>query len=111
MYEIQFAATTSADWAVAIEIIDADTNQPMDLSGATFELEVGSSCDGHYLSASTADSTIISPQTGVVQWTFPATTMDGLSYGRTHRVGLTMTTDGGTTQVFVGTLSLIDGVV
>ena len=113
MYEVQFLATSSADWAQAIELIDADTNLPLaDIDDATFELSVDrqNGC-GSVLTASTAAGTITQPQANVVQWVFLASQMTGLCDGSTYRVGLTMTTAGGTVQILIGTLTFVDGIV
>jgi hypothetical protein len=113
MYEVQFSATTSADWAQAIELMDADTNLPLDLTGASFDLAIGDRWgDSRYLSVSTDDDAelvIIAPN--IVEWVFPAARLNGLCSGITYPVGLTMTTDTGTIQIFLGTLAVLNGVV
>lgn len=111
MYQVQFEATTSADWAEAIELVDDATNLPLDIpEGTTFELTIGDCC-WPGLNASTDDGKIIMPSANVIQWRFlPADLTRYWSPG-TYPVGLTMTTTGGTTQLLVGTLSIIDGVV
>lgn len=111
MYQVQFLATTSADWAEAIELIDADTNLPLDVATATFKLQVDDRDGCGVLTASTEAGTIIQPEPGVVQWHFPLGSMGSLCRGSTYSVGLTMTTADGTTQLFTGTLAIVDGVV
>lgn len=111
MYEVQFLATTSADWSEAIELIDANTNQPLTIpDDAEFELTIGGQCWSG-LSGSSDDGRITRPKPNVIQWKF--TTDDFRRYwpGRTHSVGITMTTSEGTIQILIGTLSIIDGVV
>lgn len=112
MYEVQFFATSSADWGQAIELIDADTNQPMTgIDDATFKLAVDGPGRTSYLTASTAEGTITRPSPHIVQWLFDADELGSLCAGTTYWVGLTMTTDGGTTQLLRGTLIFLDGVV
>jgi hypothetical protein len=108
MYQFRFTATDDADWAQAIEIIDADTNLPMDISAADFALEV-SDCGSSVLSADTDTATITKPDNNTIQWRFTVAQMGGLCPGRTYDVGLTMTTLTGTTQLGVGSLVLVDG--
>lgn len=108
MYQFRFTATDDADWAQAIEIIDADTNLPMDISAATFALEV-SECGDAVLTASTAAATITQPDDNTIQWRFTAAQMGALCAGRTYDVGVTMTTASGTLQLGIGSLTLVNG--
>lgn len=111
MYQAQFFATTSADWAQAIELIDADTNLPFEIpEGTTFELDVRGRGGYQSLTRTTAEGTIETPGGGIVQWRFPATDLTNYCLG-TYQVGLTMTTDGGTVQLLLGSLSILDGEV
>lgn len=111
MYNVQFVATTSADWAEAIELTDASTNLALDVpDDAVFDLAIGPRC--WRFQASSEDGEITRPRDNVIQWQFsPAQLSSFCRGGRTFPVGLTMTTDGGTIQLLVGTLSIIDGVV
>jgi len=110
MYEVQFFATDDADWGASVELFDDDTDLPLDITGMTFSL--GISEDGVVLlSASTDDSTIVSPDDGVIQWQFTPTQLGALCPGTTYNVGLTVETADGTTQLLTGTLALIDGSV
>lgn len=112
MYQVQFFATSSAYWAQAIELIDADTNQPLeDIDSASFALEVDDECGARLLSASTEDGTLTRPFPYVVQWNFTPEQHSSLCPGSTYRVGLTMTTATGTIQLLIGTLAYLDGIV
>lgn len=107
-YDIQFESTDDADWGVAMPLIDGTTNQPLDTTDITFELEV--SCGGStYLTATTEDDTIEVPETGTIQWLFTKEQMASLDTSRTYRVGCRMINAGGTTQLFVGSLAVLDG--
>jgi hypothetical protein len=108
MYKVQWFGTDDADFAKAIELFDATTNQPLDTTDADFNLQV-SECGTSMLAASTEDATIVVPETGVVQFTFTAEQMGGLEPGTTYDVGLTMTTNTGKTQLLYGTLAIING--
>lgn len=112
MYDVTFPpATSSADWAASVEIIDDSTNAPLDLTGYSASLAVRDHDRNEVLSASTADGTITNPTTGVLSWTFAASQLSGLDVPLTYNVGLTITDANGTTQIFVGKLPFIDGYV
>lgn len=108
MYEMQLFATDDADWAVRIELTDDDTGLALDTTDIQFDLNV-EDCGSSVLSASTTDATIEVPETGTFQWRFTAAQMASLCPGRTYKVGCTMTTAGGTTQLFIGSLAILDG--
>lgn len=112
MYKVQFEATSSADWTESIELIDADTNHALDVpEDAEFELTIGDRCWSGDFTASTGEGNIIRPADNVIQWRFPRTDLNRFWPRNTYSVGLTMTTAEGTIQLFVGTLTIIDGVV
>lgn len=112
MYQVQFAATSSADWAEAIELIDNDTNLALDVpDDARFNLTIGGRCWSGELTASTTDGRITRPADNIIQWRFTPNDIRTFWPRNSYAVGLTMTTDGGTTQLLVGTLSVIDGIV
>ena len=113
MYEVQMFATSSADWAQSVELIDATTNLPLgDIDDAVFALAVDDRRGRTVLVASSAAETISRPLPHIVQWAFKPHQMSGLCDGSTYRVGLTMTTaNGGTVQLILGSLAFLDGIV
>lgn len=111
MYEIQFSATNSADWSQAVQLIDDQTGLPFDGASIEFSLEVDDRGGAPVLRGSTTDGVIERPEPSIIQWSFPVSQMRALCAGNTYRVGCTATDEGGTIQLFVGTLSLINGVV
>lgn len=109
MYELKWQATDDADWAQAVEIIDANTNQPLEeAETATYELEV-SDCGSAVLRASSEAGTIEQPEPNIIQWRFTKAQMASLQTRKTYAVGCTMTTPSGTIQLFVGSLAIVDG--
>lgn len=111
MYQVQFQATTSADWAEAVELIDAKTNLPLVIpQEAEFRLTIGDRCWGPF-NASTEDGTITRPAENILQWRFTPDELRRFWPQGNYPVGLTMETLGGTTQILIGTLSIINGVV
>lgn len=111
MYQVQFVASSSADWAAAVELIDASTNQPLDVPvDATFNLTIGGRCWSDF-KANTADGKITRPADNIVQWRFSHDDIHRFWPRNTYDVGLTMTTTEGTIQLLIGTLSIIDGIV
>lgn len=102
-------ATTSADWAVAIEIIDNSTNDPFDASDLEFVLEV-SDCGAALLRATTADGTITRPSLSQIAWRFSAAQMRQLAPSTTYAVGCIYTdSEGAVGQFLVGELAIVDG--
>lgn len=116
MYEIQFApASNKAMWAPeAISIVDNDSGEPIDLTGATLTIEVEDENGTARLSGSTSSGVVdlIAEEEGGhrFQWTFGATAMTALAPG-TYRVGLIAERDGETVQLILGTLPVVDGIV
>jgi hypothetical protein len=108
MYEVQLFATDDADWPVLIELTDDDTGLPLDTTDIVFEMAV-SSRGTNYLTATTEDNTIEVPVTGSIQWRFTKEQMASLCVGTTYQVGCTMTNGSGTTQLFVGSLAVLNG--
>lgn len=112
MYEVQFQTTNSADWAEALELIDANTNMALDVpDDAVFELAIGDRCWSGDFRASSEDGAITRPADNIIQWQFTREQLNRFWAPGTYRVGITMKTSGGTTQLLVGTLSIINGVV
>ena len=110
MYAIKgFTATDDADWSETVELIDGETNGPLDASDLAFELQVK---DGGQvvLSATTADNSITRPSSSEIAWRFPRERMRGLCPGTTYKVGCVyIDLSGNVEQLFVGSLALIDG--
>lgn len=112
MYEVQFQTTTSADWAEAVELIDANTNLPLDVPDeAVFDLAIGDYCWSGRFRATSEDGAISRPQDNIIQWQFTRDQLNRFWAPGTYPVGLTMQTNGGTTQLLIGTLSVINGIV
>lgn len=108
MYEMQLFATDDADWAVRIELTDDDTGLSLDTTGIVFEVAI-SNCGSDYLTATTADDTIEVPEAGMIQWRFTKEQMGALDVQKTYNVGCRMTNAGGTTQLFVASLAILNG--
>lgn len=109
MHEISFAATDDADWSEAMEFFDDLTGLPLiEMAQNAARLEVRNGCST-ILSATTEDGSIGRPQDHQIAWRIPAARMRGLA-GRTYSVGAVMEDgDGQITQLFIGTLTVIDG--
>ena len=126
MTQVRFApATNSADWQVTGVVRDAYSGDVVDLTDCSIKIVLQMS-DGHTypdygnywryadapaLSGSTDDGTVTipDPENGVVQWLFRATQMGTLCAGF-YDVGALMQRDGATTQVFLGTLPVRNGI-
>lgn len=101
--------TNRADWVQTFDLIDDDTGEVItDLDDVTIRFQVRD--DGQQvLSASTADGTISTYPTGIIEIRFTAAQMSALCPG-TYQVGMTVERDGIIEQELVGTLPVIEGV-
>ena len=112
MYEVQFIASSSADWMEAVELIDSTTNQALVVpDDAVFNLAIGDRCWSGDFKASSDDGKITRPLPNVIAWSFTPADMSRFWPRNSYKVGLTMVTGGLTIQILVGTLAVIDGVV
>jgi hypothetical protein len=102
--------SNQADWIESLEITDADTGDVIDLSDATeIIIEIKTQGRDNVLqSASLTDETVEHVETGVIQWSFTDTQMQTLCSG-TYDVKIRITKDDIVTQLFIGTLPVLDG--
>ena len=100
-----------ADWTVTRQIIDDDTDEPVDVSGAAivFEVRDRRGC-ATLLSATTGNGKITIDDVGTFTVAFPASDMRQLCAG-IYDVGCTITRNGLTDQFILGTVTVLDGVV
>jgi hypothetical protein len=114
------AVSNRQDWQFVREIIDDDTGDPIDLTGASIVLEIREQPDDQQLgtpsypdatlSATTANGKVTILDTGVFQVWFPLTDMQTLSPGY-YDVGCTVNVNGITTQLMAAELPVVDGIV
>lgn len=105
------AVTNREDWIDQAQVTDGDTGTLVDLSAATIAMDVRdqkSKC--RVLTATLANSKISLVSTGIFEWTFTAADMHGICAG-TYDVGITVEIADVTKQLFVGTVSIVDGVM
>lgn len=106
------SVSNKADWIEAYGLDDSETGDPVDISDAS-EITVAirdPSCGEISASASLSGGGIEHIETGVFQWHFTSAQMRGLC-PQNYEVGLTILKDGETIQLFIGTLSVLDGIV
>lgn len=99
-----------ADWIEAIEFVDDDTNETIDLTGCTIVITVKDEDGCQALHASSADGSVVFISQGVVQFTFPRASVAGLR-ADAYQIGATVERDGETQQILIGTVPVVDGVV
>lgn len=109
MYEGTLGTVSNKeDWIQTISCVDED-GEAVTITGATIELAVRAK--GSYAPTLTADTddgiTISSPE---FTFTFLAETLGGLSPGQ-YEVGVRITIDSVRTQLIVGTVNIVDGIV
>lgn len=105
-------ASNKATWSVLYELIDTDTDEAIDLSGATeitVQVRDQRNCSP-VLSGSLSGGEIAIVDTGIFQWTFTASQMSALC-ANTYEVGCTVEQNGQTAQILIGTLPVLDGVI
>lgn len=101
-----------AGWTFVREIVDDDTDEPIDLSDCEIVFEVRRCTDGRaLLSATSANGGVTILDTGIFQATFTRAEMASLSAG-SYEVGCTVQRDDEETQQFIiGKLPVLDGIV
>ena len=129
MYQVRFPQQSNAsDWISTIELKSAIDGTLIDMTGASITLQVWRQTnrgvgtgmygwDGVYngtalpvLEATTANGKITVPETGVIQWTFRASELSGLSPGN-YEVGMTLTKSPDTIQLLLGELPIVSGAI
>jgi hypothetical protein len=109
MYQITFPATSNrATWIFTGQISDANTNEPLDLTGLSFVFEVREPGGCQKLLATTDNGKFAVIDTGIFRWEFSKEEMRSLCAG-SYDTGMTMANADQTTQLSVGPLPIIDG--
>lgn len=113
MYDAIFSTTSSVGWSKSIELINADTNEPMVIEdGTQFELAVDDQYGCRRFTAGTDTGELERPTPSVVQWRFTPQQISGLRDQRTYRCGLVLIQPSGArVQIFIGSLTILDGIV
>ena len=98
-------------WLADFEIDDADVGGPVDITGASIVVEVRDLDTGWIaLSATTGNGKITILDTGVFRVNDPLGETQQVRAG-TYEVGATITLNGESRQLIIGTLPILDGVV
>ena len=94
------------------QLYDDETEQGLDLAGAAVVLELRrTGCAQPALSATVANGRIVlGAEAGVFEVAIAAGDMRSLA-AETYGAGITVTLNGETTQYFIGTLPVLDGIV
>jgi len=106
---LKATATNNADWNMGIHVTDANSNAPIDFTGAAIEIEVKDIDGCKRLEGSIADGRVTLPAVGTIEWMFPASAMNGLCPGA-YNMGGVYELNGATVSLFTGELIVIDGV-
>lgn len=112
MTDIRFSrASNRADWRFRLKNTDPTDGTLIDLSPFSITIQVRrrDRC-GPVLSASTPDSRITFPQTGIIDVAFPASQMSALC-ADTYEIGAIVSDGTETAQLILGTVPVVDGVV
>lgn len=112
MTDIRFPRTSNrSDWRFQLKNTDPTDGTLIDLSPYQITLQVRrrDRC-GPVLSASPGDGKVTFPSLGIVEVRFPASEMHCLC-ADTYEVGATVTDGTDTTQLIIGSVPVVDGIV
>lgn len=99
-----------SDWYLTIQMQEAETGDPLDLTGIKFTVAVQKFREGKPdLVGSSEDGHISNPETGFIVIEFLGETTKKLSIGE-YKVGLKAERSGFTETIILGTLPVIEGV-
>lgn len=113
MYEATLQPISNReDWIGTVELIDNDTNEPViDIAGYDMTLEVRDRFTRCVVLSATSDNgKVTTSSDSVIEWHFPLSDMQGVCAASYH-VGITISRDGLTSQLLIGVLPVLDGVV
>lgn len=113
MIRITFLPTTNRqDWTETAQIKDEETGAAINITGATIFLSVRDpKSEVEVLNASVGNRiTLTDPTQGIFEWTFTDNDMSGV-VANTYDVGLVMVLAGAATQLMLGSLPVLDGIV
>ncbi len=102
------AISTAADWNDAQAILDSETGEPIDLTGASVTMTVKDSRGCQILCGSTEGGEIAFPDIGVFNWVFPSDRLSRLCAG-TYGVGILIEQEGQREQLFLGNITIQRG--
>ncbi len=98
-------------WLADVELDDADAGGPIDFAGASIVVEARDPFSGTVvLSATTSNGKVTITDTGVFRVNVPPSETRFVHAG-TYEVGATITLNGESRQLIIGTLPVMDGVV
>ena len=99
-----------ADWIDAVEFVDDDTNELIDLTPSTVVITVKDEDGCQAMTVSSTDGGVVFISLGVIQFTFTRSVMAGLQPAA-YQIGATISRDDETAQILIGTAPVVDGVV
>lgn len=101
-------ASNREDYEYIAQIVDDDTNEPIDLTAAILVAQISDQdgCKRISLGTSTGEITLVEP--GTFRILIPRSSMASLCAGQ-YNVGLTVESAGLTTSFIIGTLPVLDG--
>lgn len=101
-------ASNREDYEYIAQIVDDDTNEPIDLTAAILVAQISDQdgCKRISLGTSTGEITLV--ETGTFRILTPRSSMTSLCAGQ-YNVGLTVENAGLTTSFIIGTLPVLDG--
>lgn len=98
------------DWRLAMELVDADSGETVDISLCTITLtlrDFKNKCVAFKGSTTNGEISIADDMT--FQWLFPASTMSGLCQGQ-YEVGLRIAQEDRVAQLVIATIDVLEGI-
>lgn len=103
-------ASNRAGFSLIVELLDDDTGDAVDLTGASIVFEVSDNSSS-VLSATTSNAKVTIVDTGIFKVDFTATEMRALC-AKTYTLGCTVSNaDSEPQQLIIGFLPVLDGIV
>ncbi len=110
MYQAALSPISNREtWTETFNVVD-DDGAGVDLTDAEILVEVRNKNKSSVLTAEVASGITLDEASTGFSWTFTATQMRALCAG-TYDIGCVVTIDDTTTQLFVGSIQVVDGVV
>jgi hypothetical protein len=102
-------ATNNADWKTQFEFRDADTDDLLDFTGASIEIDVKDFECCRRIQASVDNGKITIQSTGIFELLVPVSEMQHLCPGA-YQIGGVYSLNDETISLFTGTLTILSGV-
>lgn len=109
MISVNLEASNKTDWIIYFQATAEDTGNAIDFTGASIVFNIRDQSGCQLLTATTGNGKITLPVVGTIQIQFTSSDMQMLCAG-SYPVGCVYLLNSETTQLFIGSVSVYDGV-